>query len=78
MLRMAWAVGRTFRLRTCEVDLDTGDYVLNAYLYPVFARLTRRNCRLRVGFNGKTHVRIRVENRLYRMLFAFLRTYVSP
>lgn len=63
---------RSFRVRTLKLNLDTDDYVHNSYLYPLFQLLSGHNRQLTINYNGETELQLIVENRLYRMLIAFL------
>lgn len=71
LFRRVW---RSFHLIRFKVDLDTDDYVWNAYLFPLF-RLTNPagHKDWRVNFKGHNELILIVENRLYRLLYAFIR-----
>ena len=72
MSRRAWHVLRSFRVRQFSVDLDTGDYIWNAYLYPVFWFLNTRKRHLYINYEGRVTAKIEIRNRLIRMLYAFI------
>lgn len=74
LVRRLW---RSFHLIRLRVDLDTDDYVWNAYLFPLF-RVTNPAGRKdwRINFKGRNELSLIVENRLYRLLYAFIRTVV--
>jgi hypothetical protein len=42
----------SFQIRRFNLIVDTDDYILNAYLYPVFAFLTGHNRHLAINFIG--------------------------
>ncbi len=63
---------RSFRVRHFRLELDTDDYVWNAFLYPLFYFVNRPGRQLSVNFEGRTNLQLEVENRLIRMLWAFL------
>lgn len=63
---------RSFRIRAFRLDLDTGDYVYNSYLYPAFHFLSAGKRQLTINYRGLSEMFLIVENRLYRMLIAFL------
>ncbi len=63
---------RSFRVRYFRLELDTDDYVWNAFLYPLFYFVNRPGRQLSVNFEGRTNLQLEVENRLIRMLWAFL------
>ena len=63
---------RTFTIRECRLDLDTDNYTLNAWLYPVLHFLNRHDRQLRINFEGRFYCRVVIENRGYRLLWALL------
>ena len=64
---------RTFKILEWQLDLDTDDYVVNGWLYPVFLFLNRSGKRFQINFRGHFYWRMVIENRGYRVLWAFLR-----
>ncbi len=64
---------RTFRVRRCFVDLDTGDYTRNAWLFPLFYLLRRPRAAVRVNFQGRNEVDLWIQNRPINVLIAFLK-----
>lgn len=58
----------TFKIKHFILDLDTGNYPLNAQLVPVFTLMSRRTTSLKTNFMGKSYFSIVVENRLIRMM----------
>lgn len=64
---------RSFRVRELRWELDTGNYLHNALLYPIFYLLNLQNASTGINFLGRNGIRIRVGNRLMRMLFAFFK-----
>jgi len=53
----------TFKLKKLRVDLDTGDFTLNAKLYPVFALLNYRFGGMHINYNGRNQLALQIENR---------------
>lgn len=70
--RKAIRVLRSFQVRAFRVNLDTDDYIQNAYLYPVFYFLSKGRRQLKINYKGETEVVLDINNRLYRILFALL------
>ena len=66
--RKALKALRTFRIKRFFIDLDTGDYVQNAKLYPVFAFLDYRYGGFRINFLGRTDLVLHVQNSPYRVI----------
>lgn len=67
------AVARAIEFRRLEVDLDTGSYIRNAWLFPVFYLASRGARRLRINFSGRTIVHAYVRAVPAKLLWAFLR-----
>jgi hypothetical protein len=72
-----WKKGRrmlaSFQIRRFRLLLDTDDFILNAYLYPVFVFLSGKNRYLAINFTGRNAVDILATNRIWRMLWALIR-----
>lgn len=72
-----WRKGRrllaSFRVRRFRLILDTDDFILNAYLYPIFVFLSGRNRLMAINFQGRTSVDILVTNRVWRVVWALIR-----
>lgn len=43
---------RAIRLKRLKINWDTGDFLLNAWLYPVFQNISRPQRRLSINFKG--------------------------
>jgi hypothetical protein len=72
-LRKVRHVLGSFHLQYLYVELDTGDYITNAYLVPLAELLRQYKRRVRINFHGDNVVRLRVTNNAGRMLLAYLR-----
>ena len=59
----ALRVLKTFEVKHLLVDLDTGDYVLNAKLYPVFFMLNRWEGSFAINFMNRNRLALIVQNR---------------
>ena len=66
--RKVLKVVRSFRIRRFFIDLDNGDYVQNAQLYPVFAFLDYRYGGFRINFLGRTDLILHIQNTPFRVL----------
>ena len=73
-LRTVLSVLRSFRVRRWDVDIDTGDFATNAYLFPVVYMLSRWRGAWRVNYKGDVVIRVAVDNSPFRILRAWLRT----
>ena len=62
-LKQSLRILRSFTLEKLHVDLDTGDYILNAQLYPAFTFINQFSGGVHVNFKGRRQVIIKVRNR---------------
>lgn len=74
-LRRKWrALLRSFQVKDFRVQLDTNDFILNAYLYPLCVVLSRMTNRpIQINFWGEMEIEICLRNTLARVLYAYLR-----
>lgn len=68
MLRLA----RSFEVQKLSLDMDTGDYVLNAKLYPVFMLLDRYVGKFHINFQDRNRLVMDVRNTPYRLIKSFI------
>lgn len=67
---------KAIRIKRLWIDWDTGDFVVNAWLFPLVRLLNRRNVRFRINFIGNQEINIFLQTRLSRLGWAFLRTFL--
>jgi len=63
---------RTFTIKRLLVDMDTGDCISNAKLYPVFALLNYRMGEFHVNFEGRNRLALHLENRPIYIIRSFI------
>lgn len=61
----------SFDIKRCQVNWDTDDYLLNAYLYPIAFFLRKKGKSLTINFQGKRDIDLIIENRLGRIIKSF-------
>lgn len=66
---------KAFRLQTLVWSLDTGDYLHNARLYPVFGLLSRGPLQLSINFSGQNIFILKAYTSLYKLAAAFLKAH---
>lgn len=60
---------KTFTIRRFQLDMDTGDYALNAQLTPLAVMLNQRTTgRWQINYLGKNNLWIEIENQLIRLV----------
>lgn len=77
LLKLLQRVVRTFQVRHCRITWDSGNFVWNAWAYPI-ARLldTRVNGTVGINFVGRQEVHLVLENRLGRIVWAVSKTLI--
>ncbi|MBL7825594.1 MAG: hypothetical protein JNJ57_03115 [Saprospiraceae bacterium] len=60
-----------------RVNIDTGDFLLNAWLYPVGPVFNKKGRSLRINFNGVREVDILLQTRPVYLLWAFLQSFIT-
>jgi hypothetical protein len=63
---------RSFSVKKFAVDIDTGNCIQNAKLYPLFALLNLTKSNFRINFEGKNSLLLCVENRPIRLIRSFI------
>ncbi|WP_340202257.1 hypothetical protein [Ascidiimonas sp. W6] len=71
-LKSALRILRSFEIKKCQLDIDTGDCIENAKLYPVFVFLNRTKGTFRINFEGKNSLLLCVENRPLWLIRSFI------
>lgn len=64
---------KSFQVENLYLDIDTGDYVLNAKIYPIFEFLkyyTKGN--FNINFEGKTQMNLCLKNRPIYLIKSFI------
>lgn len=70
IFRKAKAILRSFTVSFINLNIDTDDYVINAWLFPIAGLLTKGNHIYRINYNANFSLRFRIENRVGKLLFA--------
>ena len=65
-------IARTFKVVQLLVDVDTGDCITNAKLYPPFAFLNYYGGQFRVNFEDRNRLLLNVQNRPIRIIKSFI------
>jgi hypothetical protein len=62
------AVLRSFHIRQFRLNIDTDNYITNAYLYPLFYFLNMRNGSWQVNYDGRFEFDLEMDNRPIRLI----------
>ena len=63
---------KTFEVKDCHLELDTDNYVWNAYLYPILHLIKPLGSIMKINYEGKFECKLVIENRLSRILYAII------
>ncbi len=63
---------RSFQVRRFVLDLDTGDYIANAKMYPVFMLFNHYGASFHINFEDRNRLLIDIRNRPFRILKSFI------
>ncbi len=61
---------RSFEVKAFKLDLDTDDFVLNSYLFPIFYLTGNKN--ITINYEGRSSLTLIIQNRPYKILLAIL------
>lgn len=62
-LRTALRVLKTFKVKRFVLNIDTGDCIYNAKLYPLFAFLNYKIGGFNINFDGRNQIVLHIQNR---------------
>ena len=62
----------SFKLKQLVLNMDTGDYILNAKLYPVFLALNYTKGNFNINFEGKNELIVCIQNRPVNIIRSFI------
>ncbi len=63
---------KSFKIKRFYLDLDTGDCITNAKLYPVFSLLNYRVGNFNINFNGRNKLVLHIQNRPVYIIKSFI------
>lgn len=75
-LRLFRRILGSFSVKKMRVNIDTQNYILNGYLFPLFFHLTRYyngKPQLIINYKGKTEINVLMRNRLINIFYAILK-----
>lgn len=61
----------SFRIHRFRIDLDTGDYLVNSWLFPLLYFIQTPRYGIRINYLGRTDIDLEIENSGFRLLRAF-------
>lgn len=65
---------RSIRIRKLFLDIDTDDFLLNAWLVPLFSSMNSENIQMRVNFEGSSSLMLDLRTRIGALLWIVIST----
>lgn len=65
---------RSMRIRKLFLDIDTDDFLLNAWLVPLFSSMNSENVQMRVNFEGTSSLLLDLRTRLGTLLWIMIKS----
>jgi hypothetical protein len=72
MVRLAKSLYRSVRVKRLIVEMDTGDFPLNAQLIPLEMWLSRGNRQITINFENRNSLDIIIETRPIKVLWNYI------
>jgi len=63
---------RTFKIKRFLINIDTGDCIHNAKLFPLFTFLNRTKVNFKVNFEGRNQMVLHMQNRPINIIKSFI------
>jgi len=71
-IQRLFRIARTFKVIQLQLDIDTGDCITNAKLYPPFALMNFYGGQFKVNFEGRNRLLLIVQNRPIQIIKSFI------
>jgi len=71
---MISSVIRSMRIRKLSLEIDTDDFLLNAWLVPFFSSMNSENIQMRVNFEGTSSLILDLRARIGTLLWIVIST----
>jgi len=69
--RKTLRVLRSFKIKNFVIDIDTGDWTLNAKLYPISSLLNNKVGSFNINFEGRNRMALHIQNRPISIIKSF-------
>lgn len=77
-IRMLKDAPRAFRVRKLRMDIDTDDFLLNAWLIPAFSAVNNgRNIQMQINFEGNILLDLDLRTRIGSLVWIFIKNRQS-
>jgi hypothetical protein len=76
-IEMGRSITRSFRIRKLHLNIDTDDFLLNAWLIPAFTAVNSRNIHMQANFEGDASLLLDLRTRLGSILWNLTRIKIK-
>lgn len=73
IFKKTMALLQSFRIQYFYLDTDTGNYLLNAWLYPLAELITYKKKTFRINFMEQFRWKMKITNNLFRIIIALIK-----
>ena len=71
-IKRVFRIIKSFKVKRFFIDIDTGDCIVNAKLFPVFALLNYKGGHFNINFNGRNKLVLHIQNRPIYIIKSFI------
>lgn len=71
-IRKSLGILKSFKVKRFFIDIDTGDWVLNAKLYPFYALLNYNSLKFNINFKGRNRMELYMLSRPIYIIKSFI------
>ena len=70
--KQAYRLVKSFKIKRFYLDLDTGDCITNAKLYPIVSLINYKKGNFNINFNGRNKLVLHIQNRPIYIIKSFI------
>jgi hypothetical protein len=70
--QQGWRFLKSFKIKRFYLDLDTGDCITNAKLYPIFSMVNYKGGNFNINFKGRNKLVLDIQNRPIYIIKSFI------
>jgi hypothetical protein len=70
--QQGWRLLKSFQIKRFYLDVDTGDCITNAKLYPIFSMVNYQGGNFNINFKGRNKLVLDIQNRPIYIIKSFI------
>ncbi|MCG8699773.1 MAG: hypothetical protein MI922_17090 [Bacteroidales bacterium] len=71
------SVAKSFRIKRFNINIDTGDFVLNSYLYPIPQFISHPKINVNINYENQVDIDAKVFTRMYNLVFITIKNIIT-